>query len=102
MVGFPGTTAPATLLTRIRAGQVGAVILFGANIASDRQVRVLTKALQSAAHAGGNPPLLIATDQEGGHVKRFPNGPPFLSPPQIAATGSTKVASAQGARRAPT
>jgi beta-N-acetylhexosaminidase len=96
MVGFPGTTAPMTVLNRIRAGQVGAVILFGANIVSDRQVRALTSSLQGAAHAGGNPPLLIATDQEGGQIKRFPTGPPTLSPPQMAATGSPHTAYRQG------
>jgi beta-N-acetylhexosaminidase len=96
MVGFPGSTAPAALLARIRAGQVGAVILFGANIGSDRQVRALTSSLQGAARAGGNPPLLIATDQEGGQIKRFPGGPPTLSPPQMAASGSPHVAYRQG------
>jgi beta-N-acetylhexosaminidase len=96
MVGFPGTTAPAAVLARIRAGQVGAVILFGANIVSDRQVRALTSSLQGAARSGGNPPLLIATDQEGGQIKRFPAGPPTLSPPQMAAGGSTSVAHRQG------
>ena len=39
----------------------------------------MVAALQQAAKAGGNPPLLIATDQEGGPVRRFPQGPPFDS-----------------------
>jgi beta-N-acetylhexosaminidase len=56
----------------------------------------MTAALQRAARAGGNPPLLIAVDQEGGQVSRFGNGPPSLSPPQIAASGSTEVAFNQG------
>jgi beta-N-acetylhexosaminidase len=96
MVGFPGTTAPPALLARVKAGQVGAVILFGANIVSDRQVRALTSSLQGAARAGGNPPLLIATDQEGGQIKRFPNGPPTLSPPQMVSSGSPHAAYLQG------
>jgi beta-N-acetylhexosaminidase len=96
MVALPGTSASAGLLRRIRAGEVGAVILFARNIASDRQVRALTGALQGAARAGGNPPLLIAVDQEGGQVSRFANGPPSLSPPRIGASGSTKVAFNQG------
>lgn len=96
MVGFRGTSAPAALLARIRGGQIGAAILFRYNIVSQRQVRALTSALQGAARAGGNPPLLIAVDQEGGRVKRFPNGPPSLSLPQIVASGSTKVALRQG------
>ncbi len=96
MVALPGTTASAGLLRRIRAGEVGAVILFARNIASDRQVRALTGALQAAARGGGNLPLLIAVDQEGGQVSRFANGPPSLSPPRMAASGSTKVAFNQG------
>src|SRR5438105_6877079 len=96
MVGFAGTKPSSSLLTRVRAGQVGAVILFSSNIVSDRQVRSLTGSLQRAARQGGNPPLLIATDQEGGQVKRLPNGPPDLSPPQIAASGSVGTARREG------
>ena len=95
MVALPGTSASPEVLRQIRAGEVGGVILFSRNIASDRQVRAVTTALQGAARAGGNPPLLIATDQEGGEVKRFANGP-FLSAPQIAASGSTKFAFNEG------
>jgi beta-N-acetylhexosaminidase len=98
MVGFPGTSPSQSLLSRVRTGQVGAVILFSYNIASDSQVIALTGALQRAARAGDNPPLLIAVDQEGGQIKRFPDGPPFLSPPQIARRGSTRVAYRQGSR----
>jgi beta-N-acetylhexosaminidase len=96
MVAVPGITASPALLTRVRAGQVGSVILFARNIVSDQQVRALTGSLQAAARAGGNPPLLIAVDQEGDGVKRFANGPPFLSPSAIAASGSTRVAFNQG------
>jgi beta-N-acetylhexosaminidase len=96
MVGFPGTRPTHSLLQRVGAGQVGAVILFSYNIAGDSQVRRLTRRLQRAARAGGNPPLLIAVDQEGGQIKRFAHGPPSLSPPQIARRGSVRVASKQG------
>jgi beta-N-acetylhexosaminidase len=96
MVGFPGTTASPGLLAQVRAGKVGSVILFGANISSRTQLRALTSSLQQAARQGHNPPLLIAVDQEGGEVKRLPSGPPTLSPPQIARTGSVTVASQQG------
>jgi beta-N-acetylhexosaminidase len=96
MVGLRGTAAPAALLAQIRAGHVGSVILFSANIASRAQLTSLDSSLQRAARAGHNPPLLIAVDQEGGQVKRLPNGPPSLSPPQIARTGSTAIAASQG------
>jgi beta-N-acetylhexosaminidase len=96
MVGFDGTRAPRWLLSRVRAGEIGAVILFASNIAGRAQLTALTRSLQRAAGDGGNPPLLIATDQEGGEVKRLPHGPPGLSPPQIAATGSTGTAFDEG------
>jgi beta-N-acetylhexosaminidase len=96
MVGLQGTAANAALLQRIREGRVGAVILFSANIVNRAQLKSLTGSMQRAARQGGNPPLLIATDQEGGQVKRLASGPPDLSPPQIARTGSTAVASREG------
>ena len=51
--------------------------------------------LQAAARRGGNPPLLIATDQEGGDVKRMP-GPPDQSPQQLGrqAPGAAQAAGA--------
>jgi beta-N-acetylhexosaminidase len=96
MVGLQGTAPDSGLLARVRSGEVGSVILFAANIVSSSQVGALTGALQRAARQGGNPPVLIATDQEGGQVKRFPNGPPFLSPPQMAAYGGIKGAYREG------
>jgi beta-N-acetylhexosaminidase len=96
MVGVSGTTADPGLLAQVREGHVGAVILFAANIVDRSQVRALTGALQHAARQGGNPALLIAIDQEGGQVKRFPFGPPFKSPPEMAQSGSAAVAFNQG------
>jgi beta-N-acetylhexosaminidase len=78
-----GTTPDAALLARVRAGEVGGVILFGANIASRAGLRALTAELQHAAAAGGNPPLLVAVDQEGGSVRRLPDAPPVLSAPEL-------------------
>jgi beta-N-acetylhexosaminidase len=96
MVGMNGTAASSSLLSAVRAGHVGSVILFAANIVSRSQLRALTGSLQHAARQGRNPPLLIAVDQEGGQVKRLPAGPPDLSPPQMAASGSVAVASREG------
>ncbi len=91
-----GSSPPSWLLRAVRAGRVGSVILFAANIVSRHQTLALTGALQRAARAGGNPKLLIAVDQEGGQVKRIPSGPPTLSPPQMAATNNVAVAALQG------
>ena len=96
MVAMSGTTPGSDLLGRIGRGEVGGVILFGSSIASARALRALTIKLQSAAAAGGQPPLLIATDQEGGSVRRVTWAPPSLSPPQMGSLGSASTARAQG------
>ena len=83
-----GTTPSSSLLGRIRRGELGGIILFGDNVRSMGQVHGLVTRLQQAARAGGNPPLLIAVDQEGGFVKRLPDGPPFESPAMMGRTGA--------------
>src|SRR5258706_1602978 len=80
VVRMDGVTPSADLLGRIRRGEVGGVILFGANITTASALRTLTAKLRAAAAAGGRPRLLIAVDQEGGPVKRIPWAPPTLSP----------------------
>jgi beta-N-acetylhexosaminidase len=90
IVAFSGTHADANLLARVKAGQVGGVILFGTNIASPAQLTALDASLQAAAHAGGQPPLIIATDQEGGEVKRIPWAPPGRSAKQLGALPSAQ------------
>jgi beta-N-acetylhexosaminidase len=94
MTGFSGMRPSAELLGRIRRGEVGGVILFGGNIASDAAARSLVSQLQAAAAAGGNPPLLVAVDQEGGPVRRLPDGPPPDAPAQMRTAAE---AGAQGA-----
>jgi beta-N-acetylhexosaminidase len=96
VVRMDGLTPSASLLGRVRRGEIGGVILFGSNVSSPTQVRALTARLQAAAAAGGQPPLLIATDQEGGTVKRIPWAAPTLSPPEMAAIGLASTARNQG------
>jgi beta-N-acetylhexosaminidase len=94
MTGFSGAVPSAALLERIRRGEVGGVILFGANIRSTAAARALVARLQAAAAAGGNPPLLVAVDQEGGPVRRLPEGPPDDAPAQMR---NAAQAAAEGA-----
>ncbi len=86
VVRMDGTTASASLLGRIRRGEVGGVILFGANIVDATQLRALTGHLHAAAVAGGQPRLLVMTDQEGGAIRRIPWVGPTKSARQMAAT----------------
>ncbi len=95
IVAMNGLTPDAALLRRIYKGQAGGVFLSGPNISSPRQVAALVRKLQASAKAGANPPLLIATDQEGGEVKRLPWAPPALTPTEMGRAGAA-VSRAQG------
>lgn len=71
MVGFPGKEPTPQVLEMIRSGHVGGIILFTRNLESPRQILELTSTLQEAAREARHPyPLLIATDQENGVVRR--------------------------------
>lgn len=93
-----GLVPSSGLLARIRAGEVGGVILFGANVTTQAALTALIATLRNAAAAGHQPTLLIAVDQEGGSVKRIPWAPPTLSPPDMGRDASTSTARDQGVR----
>ncbi len=96
MVRMGGTTPSKRLLGRIRRGEVGGIVLLASNIRNRTQLSRLTRRLQRAASEGGQPPLLIALDQEGGDVKRVTWAPPTMTVPEMGATGKAKVAFRQG------
>ena len=75
------------LLARARAGEIAGVIVFPGTDQGEPAVRQGVEKLQQAAAEGGAPPLIVATDQEGGGVKRFLAGPPQRSPAQLAEFG---------------
>jgi beta-N-acetylhexosaminidase len=91
-----GEIPSRSLLARVRRGELGGIIIFSDNIGSVPSLRSAIDHLQRAAAIGGNPPLLIATDQEGGIVKRFPAGPPFVSPAVMGAKGSEAASRRSG------
>ena len=96
VVPMKGQAPSASLLARARAGQIGGVIVHGDNLSTASALRLIASRLQHAAAAGGQPPLLIAVDQEGGSVKTVSWIPPTLSPPQMGKLGSGRTAQAQG------
>jgi beta-N-acetylhexosaminidase len=83
----------AALIRRVRQGRVGGLIVFN-NDAQQLQSDIRT--LQEAASTGNSPPLLVMIDQEGGDVKRLPQGPPNLSPSQLGRSGDEGQAKEQG------
>ena len=91
LVRMAGRSPSPSFLARVRRGEIGGVILFGDNFGAAGPSGLVVR-LQAAARAGGQPPLLIAVDQEGGIVKRLP-GAPTLPPNEMR---SAAVAEAQG------
>lgn len=73
MAGFDGPEPTPAVLSLVRQGLAG-VILFTRNLVDGGQTAELTRRLQEAAAAAGQPPLLIAADQEGGRVRRLRRG----------------------------
>jgi len=79
MAGFEGTRWNTGLQHLIAALKVGGLILFKRNVQSPAQLAELCRSAQQSARDGGQPPLFIAIDQEGGAVARL--GPPFTQFP---------------------
>ena len=86
-----GTVPSASFLRRVRQGQIGGLVLFSDNYGPAGPAALVAR-LQQAARDGGQPPLLIAIDQEGGIVKRLA-GAPTLAPPEMT---SAALAQSQG------
>ncbi len=86
MAGFDGTGLNRDLKWLIGTLKVGGIILFSRNIESPKQLSGLCRSVQAYAASCGQPPLLIAIDQEGGAVARlkwpfteFPARPPVTN-----------------------
>ena len=91
VVAMHGRSPSPALLARIRRGEVGGVILFGANIESRAQLARAVAAMQGAARASGRPPLLIATDQEGGDIRRVPWAGPTLPASELGRLSPARI-----------
>jgi beta-N-acetylhexosaminidase len=88
---------PSGLVKRIRAGTVGAVILFSENAHTVAGARRLTRKLQAIPRpAGLRAPLLVMVDQEGGAIRRLTDAPPRTNAEQMAATHDVDVIRARG------
>jgi beta-N-acetylhexosaminidase len=74
-VGFEEKSLPASLEGRLRAGEVGGVVLFTRNLGTVEENRALVAALRAAA-----PEVLLQIDQEGGRVQRI-KAPATVWPP---------------------
>ena len=71
MVGFEGIRMNRDLEFLIGSLKVGGIILFSRNLGTPDDIRNLCCEAQAYARSAGQPPLLIAIDQEGGQVARL-------------------------------
>lgn len=95
MIGFDGTSLTPELRAAVTDLHVGGVIIFERNVGSPDELARLAADLQAVAQANGDPPLLIAIDQEGGRVARLKEAKGFTEFPgamAIAATGDPENA----------
>lgn len=82
------------LLRKVRRGQIGGVIVKNGVSADDVAGHIAD--LQTAAEQGGNPPLLVMIDQEGGEVRSLRPGPPSTSPEALGEGGTADESRAAG------
>jgi beta-N-acetylhexosaminidase len=92
MVGVQGGGSDA--IGSIGIPDVGGVVLTSANFSSDSQIKALVMGLAHAAHSAGGEPPVIAATQEGGSHTAFSDLPPE-SESVIGATGRPAVAQSQ-------
>jgi beta-N-acetylhexosaminidase len=98
LLSFDGTDEIPQELTHILQRQhVGGVILFRhKNMSTLPRLRALIASLQTIARDSGQPPLLIAVDQEGGQLMAIGDGTPFPGNMALGATRSEKLAYSTG------
>ncbi len=97
MLAFTGLTPSAGILATLRQHPIGGITLFRSmNVADPAQVRALTGALQAAAAATGQPPLLIGADQERGTLMALAGTTEFPGNMALGATGSPDLAQQTG------
>ena len=77
MAGFDGKAMNADLKFLIQTLKVGGIILFSRNLGSPDDILQLCSDAQDYARSSGQPPLMVAIDQEGGQVARLKA--PFFS-----------------------
>ena len=98
MFGLNGTALTPRERDAIERYHLGGVILFADNYRDRTQLERLTRQIQGSASDGNRLGIgaLIAVDQEGGVVKRFPDMPPNYSAPQMGEIGRKELAYKQG------
>jgi beta-N-acetylhexosaminidase len=98
LFAFQGREAPSPgIITAFERYRPGGITLFRSlNMGSPQQIRSLTDSLQRLARELDMPPLLIATDQEGGQLMAVGDGTPLPGNMALGATRSRELARKAG------
>jgi beta-N-acetylhexosaminidase len=97
VVRMDGTSPSTSLLGRVRRGEVGGIVLFRCcNITDEATLVYAARRLQDAAAAGGQPPLLIMADQEGGDIRTIPWAATRYSAKAMGVNGDTSFVRGKG------
>lgn len=91
-VGFNGKEISPNFKKHLKVLKPGAVIVFGRNIKSLKQIAGLNSDLQQISLATTGVPLFIAVDQEGGGVSRIHTSPAMPSAFTIGQTNDPTLA----------
>lgn len=90
-------TLPPEIINAFKSYRPGGITLFRSlNMGTSAQIRALTQSLQTLARELDLPPLLIATDQEGGQLMAFGDGTPLPGNMALGATRSPELARRAG------
>ncbi|OZJ01689.1 hypothetical protein BZG36_05352 [Bifiguratus adelaidae] len=97
---YTGVTAPSELLTLVREGKVGGIILYGENVSANlSSVMEEFQSTYKQSPSYNGLPLLITTDQEGGEVRRVAGGP-YLSEKQVGESSDPAAAATLAGQQA--
>lgn len=91
-VGFNGKAITPQFRKHLQFLKPGAVIIFGRNIKSLKQIAGLNNELQQVSLSASGVPLFIAVDQEGGGVSRIHTSPSMPSAFTIGQTNDPTLA----------
>ena len=92
LLGFEGTDATAPIVERLRASQLGGVLIGSRNWVDSSQLTGLIGELRAAGRSGERIPPLIVAAQEGGPYRAFPDLPPGERQLDIGDRGDPRLA----------
>ncbi|MFL5782766.1 MAG: glycoside hydrolase family 3 N-terminal domain-containing protein [Thermoleophilaceae bacterium] len=92
LVGFSGTDANASFLSKLKELELGGVALDRRNYIGRTELGALTDAIRNAAAGRDRQPPFVVAQQEGGDFSAFPDLPPGSAPGELGDPSDGAVA----------